>query len=97
LIVVDSNIWIDHFAARANRYTTLLARMIGDGDDVVVGDIVLFEVLAGYRRERDYRAVRYFLETFRLVPMAGSRGSMRPSAIIGSFVLGAALRQWRTC
>lgn len=72
MIIVDSNVWIDHFAGNRNRQTTSLARFIQDGRDIVIGEIIFFEVLCGYRDERDYRGVRFELETFRRVSMTSA-------------------------
>jgi hypothetical protein len=39
--------------------------------DIVVGDLVQFEVLSGYRQGRAERLAREVLETFRIEGMAG--------------------------
>lgn len=71
MIVVDSSIWIDHFTGRANRFTALLARLVAQAGELVIGDVVLYEVLCGYRDERAYRAVRADLAAFPIVTMTG--------------------------
>lgn len=56
MIVVDSSVWIDFFNASPNPARDTLRRLLYEGDTrLVVPDLVLFEVLRGFRSERDLR------------------------------------------
>ena len=70
MIVVDSSVWIDYFNGVDNRETALLDGVLGV-EPVVIGDLVLAEVLQGFRAERDVRRARRALETLVFEPMAG--------------------------
>lgn len=59
MVVVDSGVWIDLFAGRENGATAALERLMDDGETrLVVPDLVLFEVLRGFRTESDLRVAR---------------------------------------
>ena len=56
MVVVDSSVWIDFFNGAPNLACEALRRLLADGEvEIVVPDLVLFEVLRGFRGERDYR------------------------------------------
>lgn len=59
MVVADSSVWIDFFNARPNPARDALRRLLHEGDTrVVVPDLVLFEVLRGFRDEREQRQAR---------------------------------------
>lgn len=56
MVVADSSVWIDFFNAQPNPARDELRRMLGEGAvRIVVPDLVLFEVLRGFRHERELR------------------------------------------
>ena len=71
MIVVDSSVWIDHLRDHQTRPVLVLRRLLR-GETVgpiVVGDIVMYEVLAGLRSAPAAREIRERLETLALVSM----------------------------
>ena len=55
MLVVDSSVWIDFFNGAASPARATLRRLLAEGDaEIVVPDLVLFEVLRGFRHERDF-------------------------------------------
>jgi predicted nucleic acid-binding protein len=70
VIVVDSSVWIDLFNGRSGPQTEALDRFLADPEmPVLVGDIVMYEVLAGFRTRREVERNRHLLETLILVSM----------------------------
>ncbi|MFG6430900.1 PIN domain nuclease [Roseateles sp. LYH14W] len=64
MVVVDSSVWIDLFAGRENGATAALEQLLNDGQTrLVLPDLVLFEVLRGFRSEGDLRIARSLLST----------------------------------
>ena len=56
MLVVDSSVWIDFFNARNSVARHELRRLLHDGHArLVVPDLVLYEVLRGFREERALR------------------------------------------
>ena len=70
MIVVDSSVWIDYFRGVDTREAMLLHGLLGV-EPVVIGDLVLAEVLQGFRRERDLRRAEAALQTLIFRPMVG--------------------------
>lgn len=70
MIVVDSSVWIDYLGGRVNAATDRLDSALEDGD-VVTGDLVITEVLQGFRRDREHATARGALLSTTVVPMLG--------------------------
>ena len=69
MILVDSSVWIDYFCGNGSREADFLDETLGNRA-VVIGDLILTEVLQGFRHERDYKTARRLLEeltTFELL------------------------------
>jgi predicted nucleic acid-binding protein len=72
MIVVDSSVWIDHFNGRRTEQTARLGVLLDDEDlPILVGDIIMYEVLCGFRTSRAAMAARILLEKRILVTMLG--------------------------
>jgi predicted nucleic acid-binding protein len=57
MIFVDSSVWIAYFNGVDSEPTRLLDTALGT-TRIVVGDLVLTEVLQGFRADRDFRQAR---------------------------------------
>jgi len=72
VLVVDSSVWIDFFADRSTAASEVLERLLYDGRTrLVVPDLVLYEVLRGFRHERPMRQARQVLQTLSVEPCGG--------------------------
>lgn len=72
MLVVDSSVWIDFFDGRPNSARDTLRTLLDDGEaSIVVPDLVLFEVLRGFRLEREFRQARQLMESLSLEPVGG--------------------------
>ncbi len=54
MILVDSSVWIDYFNGRTCAETDRLHNLLGR-DLVLTGDLILIEVLQGFRSDEDFR------------------------------------------
>jgi predicted nucleic acid-binding protein len=64
VLVVDSSVWIDFFNDAAHPASDLLGELLDHGEvRIVVPDLVLFEVLRGFREEAAYRQARRLMES----------------------------------
>ena len=63
MIFVDSSVWIDYFNGRITKQTNILDSLVGD-ELIIVGDIILTEVLQGFRRDKDFNKARELLDCF---------------------------------
>jgi len=70
VIVVDSSVWIDLFKGRPSRQTEILDQLLADAEmPVLVGDVVMYEILAGFRSQQEAERNRLLLESLILVSM----------------------------
>ena len=69
-LLVDSSVWIDYFNGQRTPQTDYLDRALGRRE-IVVGDLILAEVLQGFRQPKDFQAAREALLKFPLVEMVG--------------------------
>ena len=59
MITADSSVWIDYFAGSSNAATQQLDAVLDDSShDVVLLDVVMMEVLRGFRFDREWRVAR---------------------------------------
>ncbi len=70
MICVDSSVWIDYFNGRMTKQTDCLDSLLGR-EPVVVGDLILAEVLQGFRNEEDFNRAKELLACFLFRPMLG--------------------------
>lgn len=72
MLVVDSSVWIDFFGPNKRPMSDLLAGLLEQGDvRLVVPDLVLFEVLRGFRHERELRQARRLMESLSVETVGG--------------------------
>jgi predicted nucleic acid-binding protein len=76
MVVVDSSVWIDYFNGRPSVETEALHGFLGERQ-IVVGDLILAEVLQGFRSDRDFRQARRLLAAFPIVTMVGPALAVR--------------------
>ena len=73
MLVVDSSVWIDFFNGADQPAAQLLEQLLDHGEvRLVVPDLVLFEVLRGFRHERDYRQARLLMQTLSVESVGGN-------------------------
>jgi predicted nucleic acid-binding protein len=70
VILVDSSVWIDFFNGRQSAHTDLLARLI-PRQTLLVGDLIVAEVLQGFRHDREFERARDALERLPYADMLG--------------------------
>ncbi|HUY28138.1 MAG TPA: PIN domain nuclease [Candidatus Binataceae bacterium] len=69
MIVVDSSVWINYFNGRANAETDALERLAGER--LVIGDLIMAEVLQGFRAEADFDRAAQVFAALVYRPMVG--------------------------
>ena len=78
MLVVDSSVWIDYFAGNSSPARDTLRRLLRDGEvRLVVPDLVLFEVLRGFRLEREFRQARALMESLSNEPVGGTEMALQ--------------------
>lgn len=73
MLVVDSSVWIDFFNDAEHPAVDLLQQLLDHGEvRIVVPDLVLFEVLRGFRQEYSLRQARRLMESLTLEEAGGA-------------------------
>lgn len=75
MILVDSSVWIDYFNGRRTPASSRLDELLGD-EPLWTGDLILVEVLAGFRRPRDARTARELLASLEYADLVGPEVAM---------------------
>lgn len=60
MILVDSSVWIDYFNGVEHKQTERFDEFLST-DTICIGDIILAEVLQGFKRDRDFKLAREIL------------------------------------
>lgn len=77
MILIDASVWIDFFNGRDNPGTERLADLLEDGAAPLgMADLVLFEVLRGFRHPEDFLAARQALAALPVVELGGERNAV---------------------
>lgn len=79
MILVDTSVWVDYFNGQNTPETTALDKILG-GEEIVIGDIVLAEVLQGFRSDQDYEAALNALLKFHQVSMLSPKLAIRSAS-----------------
>ena len=74
--IVDSSVWIDYFNGVVTPQTDLLDAALGRRE-LGVGDIILCEVLQGFRRQRDFDRARTALLRLPVFTLGGVELAIR--------------------
>ena len=73
MLVVDSSVWIDFFNGADRPAVGLLQQLLDHGEvRIVVPDLVLFEVLRGFRQEHSHRQARRLMESLSVEDTGGA-------------------------
>jgi len=76
VIVVDSSVWIGYFVGVENQQTNLLDDSLGT-KPVAIGDLILTEVLQGFRHDKDYKAAKALFEDVTIFEMLGKEMAIK--------------------
>ncbi len=68
MILVDSSVWIAYFNGQINWQTDTLDALLHEVP-VLLGDLILAEVLQGFRTNREVEAAREFMTVLDCVPL----------------------------
>ena len=76
MIVVDSSVWIDYFTGKNTVGAEKLDSLLGE-ELVAIGDLILVEVLQGFRTDKDFRQARKLLMSLAVVNMLDTRIALK--------------------
>jgi len=76
MILVDSSVWIDYFNGKITKQTNQLDALLSN-ELIVVGDLILTEVLQGFKRDQDYNNAKRLLDSFMFMEMLGKHMAVK--------------------
>ena len=68
MILVDTSVWIDYFKGVETQESNLLDIALIN-DEVAIGDLILLEILQGFRSDKDYETAKTHLLTLHQFSM----------------------------
>ncbi|MCX5960596.1 MAG: PIN domain nuclease [Cyanobacteria bacterium] len=76
MIVVDSSVWIDFFHGVSTPEVERLDGLLG-ATPLAIGDLVLVEVMQGFRTDQDVATARQLFRSLALLPMLGGSNAWK--------------------
>jgi predicted nucleic acid-binding protein len=68
MLIVDSTVWVDYFNGIGNPQTDYLDQIV-DKTPILIGDLILAEVLQGFREDTDFEKARRTFGKYMQVEM----------------------------
>lgn len=75
MITVDSSVWIDYFNGRETPEVIKLDSLLGV-EPLAIGDIILLEVLQGFRADAHFNTAKKILSSLTLFNMLGEEAAV---------------------
>lgn len=76
MIFVDSSVWIAYFNGNVTPETTRLDDLLGQ-EPIGLGDLILAEVLQGFRLDKDYRTAEKLLTSLSIFRLLGKEMAIK--------------------
>ena len=76
MIVVDTSVWIDYFNGTDTPQSDTLDGLLGNVP-LAIGDLILTELLQGFRSDGDFKAAKNLLTTFDIFEMLGIENAIK--------------------
>ena len=76
MILVDSSVWIDFFSGIENPQSNKLDSSLGV-QPVAIGDLILAEVLQGFRSDKDFATAKSLFEDIVIFNMLGKKMTLK--------------------
>ena len=76
MILVDSSVWIDYFCGNGSPETDFLDGVLGVRA-IATGDLILTEVLQGFRHDKDYKTAKRLLEELTIFELLGAKMAIK--------------------
>ena len=70
MLVSDTSVWIDYFNGKHCPETDFLDKQL-EHDLVVIGDLILLEILQGFKSDKDYMLAKQSLLLVRTKNVSG--------------------------
>lgn len=79
MTLVDTSVWIDYFNGNRSVKTDYLNEILSD-EIVLIGDIILAEILQGFREDSDFRKAKKALNHLECVHLGGKELAIKAAS-----------------
>ena len=79
MTIVDSTVWVDFFNGKNTGETNLLASLLVK-NQLAIGDLILAEVLQGFRNPKDHEQAAFHLSHLPCFDMVGKALAIKSAA-----------------
>ena len=79
MILVDSSVWIDYFNGSHIWQVELLDKLLQQ-KPIIMGDLILAEVLQGFRSDKDFNLAKKFLSALPLRTLGGYKVALQSAS-----------------
>jgi predicted nucleic acid-binding protein len=76
MIIVDSSVWIDYFNGKDIPEVAKLDQLLGQ-ELLGIGDLILTEVLQGFRQDKEYQTAKRLLTSLTVFEMLGAEMAIK--------------------
>ena len=76
MILVDTSVWIDYFNGKKNRQTDKLHELLSV-EQIIIGDIILTEILQGFRKDSDFKKAKAALDFLQCYSITNKKIAIR--------------------
>ena len=76
MIIVDSSVWIAYFNGAVTPQTEKLDSLLSE-EPIGLGDLILVEVLQGYRHDKDYEIAKDLLTSLTIFNLLGENMAIK--------------------
>ncbi len=76
MIIIDTSVWIDYFNGTETSQTNTLDGLLGN-EPLAIGDLILTEILQGFRSDSDFKAAKNLLTTLDIFEMLGLENAIK--------------------
>lgn len=76
MIIVDSSVWVDYFNGQDTSQTAKLDALLGV-EPLAIGDLILTEMLQGFRLDNDFAQAKDLLLSLTVFEMLGVEHAVR--------------------
>ncbi len=76
MTLVDSSVWIDFFNGKSTPETEQLDKLLGF-EPIAMGDLILTEVLQGFRHKKDYETAKELLTSLTTFDLLGTKRAIQ--------------------
>jgi predicted nucleic acid-binding protein len=70
MVLIDSSVWIDYFNGKETPATNQLDSLLGI-EPISIGDLILTEVLQGFRKDSEYETAKDLLTALKIYKILG--------------------------